>query len=135
MDCSLMEEQMSVDQGGSAVIDQLRLAAARGVAAREVPDDLLQKIARQLTELPTADLIRGLDVCTHGICIDYFIEPRDWREAFLRIVEVPIRIRHIDWFPWGIIRDDLIQMRVEYQFDELAVKVLPKLSPQDPTPI
>lgn len=126
---------MSADEGASAVIDQLRLAAARGVAAREVPDDLLQKVGRQLAELPTADLIRGLDVCTHGICIDYFIEPSDWRETFLRLTDGPIRIRRIDWFPWGIIRDDLIQMRVEYQFDELAIDVLPKSSPQDPIPI
>jgi len=121
-------EENGKDRG---TVDQLRLAAARAVAAHEVPDDILEDVGRQLAQLPTVDLIRGIDVCTHGICIDYFVDPGDWREIFLRIIDGPIRIRHIDWFPWGIIRDDLIQMRVEYQFDRLALKA----SPQDPIPI
>jgi len=111
-------------------VDELRLAAARTIAAHEVPDEVLERVGQQLAELPTADLIRRIDVCTHGICVDYFTDPGDWREVLLKIIDGPTRIRRLDWFPWGIIRDDLIQMRVEYQFDELARRALP----QDPVP-
>ncbi len=121
---------MSEKQGDRGPIDELRMAAARSIAAHEVPDELLEQVGRQLGDLSTADLIRGIDVCTYGICVDYFLDPGDWREIILKIAESPIRIRRMDWFPWGIIRDDLIQMRVEYQFDELAQKALPS----DPVP-
>lgn len=108
----------------------LRLAAARAVAGHVVPDDVLERVGKRLAALPAAELVRGLDICTHGICLDYFVDPGDWRKVLDLIQESPVRIRHIDWFPWGIIRDDLIQLRVEYQFDELAQVALPS----DPVP-
>jgi hypothetical protein len=112
------------------IVDELRMSAARAVAAHEVPDDVLEQVGARIAELPTADIIRGIDVCTHGICVDYFVEPRDWREILFKITDSPTRIRRIDWFPWGITTDDLIQIRVEYQMDVLSRKAVP----QDPIP-
>jgi hypothetical protein len=118
---------MKAESVGRGTAEALRMATARAVAAHEVPDDVLESVGQQLAKLPTADLIRGIDICTYGICIDYFVEPDRWRELLEGVVEGGPRIRHIDWFPWGIIQDDLIQMRVEYQFDELAAVAVPQV--------
>lgn len=110
---------------------ELRIAVARAIASHHVDDSVLEGVARRLTELPSTDLIRGINVCTHGICVDYFLQPKDWRDALVNLLESPLRIRHFDYFPWGIIRDDLIQVRVEYQIDELVEVALPS----DPIPV
>jgi hypothetical protein len=114
----------------SELTGELRIAVARAVASHQIEDVVLESIARRLTELPSADLIRRINVCTHGICADYFFDPQDWREALAGILQSAIRIRRFEYFPWGIIKDDLIQVRVEYQLDELVRVALP----QDPVP-
>lgn len=110
--------------------DALRMATARAVAAHQVPDEVLQSVGRQLAELPTAERIRGIDICTYGVCVDYFVEPDRWRELLDGIVQGGPRIRHIDLFPWGIVEDDLMQVRVEYQFDEMVAAAVPPLERQ-----
>lgn len=98
----------------------LRLAAARAVAGHSVPDDVLQSVGKRLSGLPIADAIRRLDICSYGICVDYFVEPERWRDFLGEIFDTDLRIRGLDSFPWGIIRDDLVQVRVQYEMEELA---------------
>lgn len=106
----------------------LRLAAARAVAGHAVPDEVLASVSKRLSALPIADAIRRLDICTYGICVDYFVEPERWRDFLGELFDTDLRIRKLDSFPWGIIRDDLLQVRVQYEMDELASVAQPKLS-------
>lgn len=115
----------------SELTGELRIAVARAVASHQVDDSVLEGVAQRLTELPSLDLARSINVCTHGICVDYFFRPKEWRDALVKLLDSPLRIRRFDYFPWGIIRDDLIQVRVEYQVDELVQVALPT----DPVPV
>lgn len=121
-----MADDFSGDMAG-----ELRIAVARAVASHQVDDRLLQGVAKKLNELPNVDLVRGINVCTHGICVDYFLEPPKWRDVLVSLLEGPLRVRRFEYFPWGIIRDDLLQLRVEYQVDELVKVALPS----DPIPV
>jgi hypothetical protein len=115
----------------SEMTGELRIAVARAVASHQIDDSVLEKVSQRLSELPSVDLARSINVCTHGICVDYFFRPKEWREALVNLLESPLRIRRFEYFPWGIIRDDLIQARVEYQVDELVQVALPS----DPIPV
>lgn len=99
--------------------DAIRKALALAVARRDVPDELVDSIADRLAKGSAAEGIRRLDVCTYGICVDYFVGPDRWRDVLNELINERT-IRRIETFPWGIIDPDLIQIRVEHQVDELA---------------
>lgn len=92
---------------------------ARAVGSRKVSNDAIQKIAKQLAS--NEQLIRRLDVCAVGICIDYFIHADDlWKTLPGIVGNSGGRIVGIEIFPWGIINPDLFHVHVEHAFDEIA---------------
>lgn len=99
--------------------DAIRKALAQAVARRDVRDDVVDSIADRLAKIGGAEGIKGIDVCTYGICVDYFVGPDRWRDLLDRFLNERTT-RRIEMFPWGIIDPDLIQIRVEQQVEELA---------------
>lgn len=97
----------------------IRAALARAVASHEVPDELIDMTAKQLTDVKYQ--IRGLDVCAYGICIDYFLSDRDWWQALPELIRVDAgQVKGIEIFPWGIPWPDLVHVRVTQSLDALA---------------
>lgn len=98
---------------------EIRIALARAIASRQVPDKAINAIAKRLaaTKLP----IRRIDLCPYGICIDYFFNDDRWVNVLRDIVKVNgADIRQITVFPWGIPTPDIFRVRVEQQIEELA---------------
>jgi hypothetical protein len=98
---------------------ELQAALARAVAKYEVPDPVIAKIAERLSGVDLR--IRGLDVCSHGICIDYFTTDDRWLERLSQLLTIE------DSSPYqvtvlinGIPKPDLFHVRVEQQFGALA---------------
>jgi hypothetical protein len=103
-----------------AVSDKaMRLALARAVANRKVPNQVVAKVAKKLS-VSKLD-IRGIDICVYGICLDYIIDRKDWWEAMPDIMAIRgTRIRDIHVFPWGIPVPDVFHVQVEHEISELA---------------
>ena len=100
-------------------VSDLRLALARAVAARQVPDDAILAVAKNLAA--GKNKIRGIDVCVYGICIDYFFEGDQWIRALPELVRgKDARLHSIEVFPWGIPWPDLYRIRVQAEFDQFA---------------
>ena len=98
---------------------EIRVALARAIASRQVPDKAINAVAQRLaaTKLP----IRRIDICTYGICIDYFFTDDRWAKVLPELVRANgADIRQITVFPWGIPFPDIFRVRVEQQFEELA---------------
>lgn len=98
--------------------DAIRKALALAVARRDISDDVVDSIAGQLSKAGAIDGIRRLDLCTYGICLDYFVGPDRWRDVLEGLLNQRT-VRRVEMFPWGIIDPDLIQIKVEHQIDEL----------------
>ena len=99
--------------------DDIRLALARAVATRQVPKAALSAVAKQLaaTKLP----LRDIDICTHGICLEYLFDDERWSQAIKEIVTVKgAGIHAVTVFPWGIPFPDVYRVRVELAFDQLS---------------
>lgn len=98
---------------------EIRMALARAVASRKVPDDAIAAVADRLArhKLP----IRGIDICAYGICIDYFFTDDRWSRVLPEILKLKgSHVHSITVFPWGIPVPDLFRVRVEQQFEELG---------------
>lgn len=111
---------MAKKDRGDRIEGLLRTQLAHKVAVREIPDEVIQSVARELHAINERSPIRWLDVCAHGICIDHFVLPGDFPDIIKGVFEADHPIRRIKGFPWGIIDPDLIQVTVEHQFDQLA---------------
>lgn len=99
--------------------EDIRLELARAVASRRVADDAVAALAKRLAA--TKLQIRGIDVCTHGICIDYIFNDDRWSKVLPEIVKLRgARVHALTVFPWGIPVPDVFRVRVEQDFDELA---------------
>lgn len=99
-------------------VKDIRAALARAIANRRVPESAVEEVANQIATLKHP--IRGIDVCERGICIDYFVDSGDWQQAVSEITPLEGgRLRGIEIFPWGIIIDDLVQIRVIQQFEAI----------------
>jgi hypothetical protein len=97
----------------------LRMALARAVAARKIPDEAISSVAKQLAA--SKYRIRAIDLCIYGICIDYFFDTDDWYRALPELVRADnARIRGLEVFPWGIPWPDIYRVRVQQEFDEFA---------------
>lgn len=97
----------------------LRMALARAVAGRKIPDEAISSVAKQLAA--SKHRIRAIDVCIYGICIDYFFDTDDWYRALPELVRGDnARVRSIEAFPWGIPWPDIFRVRVQQEFDEFA---------------
>jgi hypothetical protein len=96
----------------------IRGALARAVAEHKVSDEAIDVVAKQLTA--AKHQIRGLDVCAYGICIDYFLNDRDWWLALPELIQVEGgQLKGIEIFPWGIPWPDLLHVRVTQSLDML----------------
>lgn len=99
--------------------DAIRKALAQSVARRDVSDDVVDSIAERLANGVAAEGIKRLDVCTYGICVDYFVGPDRWRDILNKLVGQRT-VRRVETFPWGIIEPDLVQIHVEHEIEELG---------------
>jgi hypothetical protein len=94
----------------------VRTALARAVATRQVPDEVIDLMTKQLTaaKLP----IRGIDICTYGICIDFIIDDMEW---WRKLPDVTVldgaTLKNLEVFPWGIPFPDIVHVRVAQSFD------------------
>ena len=101
----------------------LRLAIARAVAGRKISDDSIAAVAKKLSAIKHP--IRGIDVCTHGICIDYFFSGDEWLKALPELVRAKdSRVYGVEIFPWGIPFPDIYRVRVQQDFQELGGQVI-----------
>ena len=124
MDSERMEPRGSTrpelaDTPGVGSVDDIRVALARAVATRQVSDEAIAAVARRIagTKLP----VRGIDVCTYGICIDYFFNDDRWTRALPELLKAKgTRVHSVTVFPWGIPWPDIFRVRVEQEFDEFA---------------
>lgn len=97
----------------------LRMALARAVAGRKVPDDAIAAVARKLAS--SKYKVRAIDTCIYGICIDYFFDSDQWYRALPELTRGrDARVHGIEVFPWGIPWPDIYRVRVQQEFDELA---------------
>jgi hypothetical protein len=97
----------------------LRMALARAVAGRRVPDDAIASVAKKLSA--SKYKIRAIDTCIYGICIDYFFDTDQWFRALPELVRgKDARVQSIEVFPWGIPWPDIYRVRVQQEFDEFA---------------
>lgn len=107
------------DEGHLPSAEEVRGALARVVATRQVSDSAVSSIAKMLAgaKLP----IRTIDVCTHGICVDYVFHSDRWAQAIKDIIGTKgAGIHSITIFPWGIPFPDIFRVRVEHSFDALG---------------
>ena len=89
----------------------IRAALARSFADHKIADDVVDVVAKQLAS--AKHQVRGIDVCTHGICIDYFIDGHDWWKTLPELITIEGGIlKGIEVFPWGIPYPDLFRVRV-----------------------
>ena len=98
----------------------VRAKLARAITDRSVPDDVVKAVTEQLEALPNAGDIRRLDVSTHGIWIDYFVGPKQWHDLLRDVFGTHLKIKKFEGFPWGVLADDLMQVRFELDVDEVA---------------
>lgn len=96
--------------------NDVRVALARAVAERKIPDDVIDLAAKQIAT--TQHPIRGLDICAYGICIDYFLDSKDWWRILPELVQIEGGyLRGIEVFPWGIPFPDIFRVRVTQSLD------------------
>ena len=92
----------------------LAAALARRLASHKVGDEVIADLVRELESIDRAPI--DVDVCTLGICVDYFIDRREVGNLFERLRESsnlgPIRV-----FPKGIIQADGFLVQVEHTLD------------------
>ena len=94
----------------------VRMALARALADRTIGDEVIDMAAEQIATIEHP--IRGLDVCAYGICIDFFLDDKEWWQILPRLISVNgARLKGIEIFPWGIINPDLIHVRVTQSLD------------------
>ncbi|HLO18174.1 MAG TPA: hypothetical protein VK206_25305 [Anaerolineales bacterium] len=94
----------------------VRAALARAVAERKISDDVIDMAAKQIAT--ANEPIRGLDICAYGICIDYFLEGREWWHILPKLIEIEGGyLRGIEVFPWGIPVPDIFRVRVTHSLD------------------
>lgn len=98
--------------------EEIRTVLARAVANRTVSDKAIDEVAMQIAKAKHP--IRKLDICTLGICWDYFVDNEDWWSTLPDLVSIPgSQLIGIEIFPFGIPWPDLFQVRVTQRFDAI----------------
>ena len=94
---------------------EMIVALTRNLATRELPDDAIPTIAKFASVAKRKPY--GVSVCETGICFDFFIEGGLERLQLDELItELPGRLADIEIFPYGIVRPDLMHVRVAQQF-------------------
>jgi len=92
-------------------VNDVRAAVARSVAERKISADAVDVIAKQLATVNQK--IRAIDICTHGICIDFFIDGKEWWQTLPELATIEGgQLKGIEIFPWGIPFPDILHVRV-----------------------
>jgi hypothetical protein len=95
----------------------LAAALAQRLASHNVGDEVIATLVRELDAIDRAPI--DVDVCTLGICVDYFIDRREVGGLFEKLRNSkslgPIRV-----FPKGIIQPDGFLVQVEHTLDRTA---------------
>lgn len=98
--------------------EDIRTALARAVANRRISDDAIDEVAKQIANAKFP--IRKLDICTVGICFDYFVDSQDWWNTLPELINITgSELKGIEIFPFGIPMPDLFQVRITQSFDTL----------------
>jgi hypothetical protein len=105
---------------GTDMEGAVRLALARRVAERDVPDEIVGSVVDRISSFHEEVPVRRLDICAYGICLDYFIDVGDWPDRILRLLDLGSPFRKFEIFPYGILVDDLLHVHIEHRFDELV---------------
>ena len=90
-------------------LKSVRMGLAKALAAHKIEDRVIDEAARNIAALP--ERIRRIDVCQFGICIDFFLDGKDWGRTLNGLVEGRAW-RKLDVFPYGIPFDDMVHVRL-----------------------
>jgi len=90
---------------------------SKRLSSYKVKDDVISKLADRV--LVEGLRIEKIDVCSVGICIDYFTDRVPRLDGILSKFDVA----RLEVFPYGIIEWDRFRVRVGYHVDELAGRV------------
>lgn len=92
---------------------EIQKALAGRLARAKIDDDVIAKVATRVAK--NGLKVGGMDFCPYGICIDYFCDKR------LSIDELLVneKYRAVRLFPYGVLANDLFQIKVELQAPEL----------------
>lgn len=94
----------------------VQVALARSVANRNVSDS---DIAAVVDRLDLKEKIRGIDICTVGICWDFFLDKPEIDELIRGTLPIG-RISEIRVFPHGMFPEaDLFRVQIEQDVPEL----------------
>ena len=86
-------------------------AFTRNLAKAELPKESLEKLAKSVARSPHRAI--GIDICKYGICLDLLVDGGIDRFDIREFEDLAIgRVRDIEIFPWGIIRPDLLRVRI-----------------------
>ena len=99
---------------------RVRTTLARAVTDGTVSDEMVSAVTDSLVTLSKPGAIRTFDICTYGICVDYVVDAPRWPDLIDEMLRLNVSIRKFEGFPWGILDDDLLRLRVEVEVDELA---------------
>jgi hypothetical protein len=96
----------------------VRTALARCVAEYKISDEVIDLAAKQLATAKHP--IRGIDVCTYGICLDYFLDGEEWWKTLPELIAIEGgQVKGVEIFPWGILNPDLLHVRVTQSMDAI----------------
>ncbi|QGM98539.1 hypothetical protein [Methylocystis parvus] len=92
-----------------------------GLAARLASFNVSDARIAELSKAVQKDglSIKNFDVCSHGICVDYFTTDID---SVAKLVKEG-KFKGIEIFPWGIVNPDLFHVKVGLDVPELAGRV------------
>ena len=94
----------------------IKLELAKLIAKGKVSAKKINHMAKTLAAIPYE--IRRINICTHGICCDFMVQ--NLGTALDDIANLKgAKFKKAESFPWGIIDDRLLQLRVSYEFDEV----------------
>jgi hypothetical protein len=97
-------------------LKNVRLALAKALADHRVEDAAIEAAAKHLVALPQP--IRGIDVCAYGICIDVFLDGKDWQESLQKLLGSGGQAwRKLEVFPYGIPYPDIIHVQLGQPFE------------------
>ncbi|MCT4609724.1 MAG: hypothetical protein N4A70_11015 [Pelagimonas sp.] len=86
----------------------------RQLASANLPKKSLEKLAKVASRSKHKPI--GMDICKYGICLDLLVDGGLDQFDLKDVAELEVgRIRDIEIFPWGIIRPDLLRVRVSQE--------------------
>lgn len=90
-------------------------AVTRTLAKADLPEGSAEKLATMASRLGHRPI--GVDICKYGICLDLLVDGGLDKFDLRKVEELAVgKIRDIEIFPWGIIRPDLLQVRIAQEF-------------------